>query len=122
MKGTLSGVDHVTSVPKERPHVPVIDRHMLRYQLFQEIRERGYYRNDIVVTLRPLWKKAIAEASPDPWAKSVPQLWALGQVPGHPALAAYVAAVQTYTSERLRITRHMQPVMWAATFVHVDVE
>lgn len=117
----------MTSVSKkgrERPFVPEIEQHHLRWQLFDEFRKTATYQNAIAGDLRPLWRVAALDAEPDAWNRSFLGLQSMARHRannGRPALREYVEAVNRFAGNMLHVTRKGQVPTWACSFIHSDV-
>jgi len=116
----------VSSVPekgRERPYVPEMEQHHLRWRLFEELRKTKTYKTQIAL-LRPLWKAARHEAEPDAGTRAFQGLKTMSRYRANgdrSALRAYVEAVTRAAEMILHLTYKGRVPTWACNFIHVDV-
>lgn len=114
----------VSGKGRERPYVPEMEQHHLRWQLFQEFRKTRTYQNGVANPLRPLWKAAQVEAEPDAWSRSLQSLRVMARQRANGnrlALQAYVEAVSRFAEITLHVTWQGRVPTWACNFIHADV-
>lgn len=108
---------------RERIVEPRIERLEWQARLFEHLRKAPVYRG-LPQKLRPLWESACEELpSADARQWEITRLQTLSrQLPPRPALAAYLAELDTCVVRDLRLTSNGFPAHWARVRLHHDIE